>query len=56
MFWVQEALNVQEDGRVLEIKAVERVSEATEADIGALLLNTGAYLRLASGGRILLGA
>jgi SPP1 family predicted phage head-tail adaptor len=56
IFTVVEALNVQEDGRFLKIKAVERVVLASESDIGALLLETGAYLTLVTGGRILLGA
>lgn len=53
IFDVAEALNVQEDGRFLQIKAVERVVIAPEPDIGAILLTTGAYLLQAQGGRIL---
>jgi SPP1 family predicted phage head-tail adaptor len=56
VFWVKEALNVNEDGRLLEIRAIERAIHESEADIGALLLNTGGYLLLGTGGRILLGA
>ncbi|WP_020471469.1 phage head closure protein [Zavarzinella formosa] len=55
-FSVEEALNVNEEGRFLAIKAVERVVRAEAVDVGALLLETGAYLRLNGGGRILLGA
>ena len=56
VFWVKEALNLEEQNRFLEIRAIERVAEASEVDIGALLLETGGYLLQASGGRILLGA
>lgn len=54
IFSVEEVLNVNEDSRFLEIKAVERVVTAAEADIGAILLATGAYLTLRDNGRILL--
>jgi SPP1 family predicted phage head-tail adaptor len=56
VFDVAEALDVDEDGRFLKIKAVERVVLAADSDIGALLLTSGAYLTLRSGGRLLLRA